>query len=118
MSRVREQIEAGKGDQLLEDIDFFFCPKALVTADTFDSYYRKGNDFQRFDRYLPQLPIPTLVITGTLDERQPNIEEDLTPWIDGQRVKLIAIELASHFFLDFNIEEAVEAVVEFIGADQ
>jgi pimeloyl-ACP methyl ester carboxylesterase len=60
------------------------------------------------------MPIPTLIVTGTRDELQPNIERDLAPFVDGSRIHLAVVENAGHFFRDFNIEEAVETAVEFI----
>ena len=60
------------------------------------------------------MPIPTLIVTGSRDEVEPNIVEDLAPYADGRRIRIDVIENAGHFFQDFNIEEAVEAAVEFI----
>ena len=62
--------------------------------------------------------IPTWIITGTRDELVPSIAKDVAPFIDGGRIRLSVVEGAGHFFLDFNIEEAVEASVEFINASE
>ena len=58
--------------------------------------------------------VPTLIIAGSLDERQPNIAKLVTPYLDGKNVQIAVIEGAGHFFRDFNIEEAMEAAIEFI----
>lgn len=108
------QIAAGKGKELMPDVDLLSCPKANVSAETFVSYYALDNKFRQFKSYLPRITIPTLIIAGTEDERQPEVEELLTPHIDGKRIQLSVIEGAGHFFRDLNMEEAVEASIEFI----
>ena len=109
------QIAEGRGGELMQDIDIVICPKASVTADTFMSYYSEGNKFRKFKTYLPRISIPALVVTGTMDERQPETVALLSSIIDGEHTQLSVIEGAGHFFRDFNIEEAIEATVEFIN---
>ena len=116
LALVQKQIDAGKGDELIDNLDFSYCPKASVSADSFYSYHRLDDRFRQFPLYLSKMPIPTLIITGSRDELVPDIAKDVAPFIDGERIRLSVIEGSGHFFLDFNIEEAVEAAVEFIAA--
>jgi len=109
-----KQIKAGKGDEFMENIDIPSCPKATISANSFVSYYSENNKFRQFNSYLPKSPIPTLILAGTIDERQPDIVELLSPISDGKHIKVSVIEGAGHFFRDFNIEEAMEAAIEFI----
>jgi len=111
---VQAQVDAGKGVQLLENIDTLACPRASITAQSFNSYYSKNNRFRQFGNYLPRSPVPTLIISGSIDERQPNTQKLVTPYLDGMRIQLAVIEGAGHFFRDFNIEEAMEAAIEFV----
>jgi pimeloyl-ACP methyl ester carboxylesterase len=106
--------EADKGNEFMEGVDLLGCAKARVSPNSFISYYRKNNKFRRFKEILPKISIPTLIIAGSLDERQPNIPELLESIVDNDRINLLVIEGAGHFFNDFNIEEAMEAAVEFI----
>jgi len=115
LALVQKQIDAGKGDELIDNLDFSYCPKASVSADSFYSYHRLDDRFRQFPLYLSKMPIPTLIITGSRDELVPDIAKDVAPFIDGERIRLSVIEGSGHFFLDFNIEEAVEASVEFIA---
>jgi pimeloyl-ACP methyl ester carboxylesterase len=115
IERVQKQIDAGKGGELIENLDFLYCPRASVSADSFNSYNGVDDKFRQFQMYLPQVQIPTLIVTGTRDEIEPDIVEDLAPYADGRRIRIGVIENAGHFFQDFNIEEAVEAAVEFIA---
>ena len=54
------------------------------------------------------------MIAGTQDERFPNIGKKIAPLVDNKRLFLQEVENAGHFFRDLNIEEAVEALIEFI----
>jgi pimeloyl-ACP methyl ester carboxylesterase len=118
LERVQKQIDAGKGNELIDNLDFSYCPQASVSANSFYSYNRLNNKFRQFPLYLSKIPIPTLIVTGTRDELQPNIARDVSPFVDGSRIRLAVVENAGHFFRDFNIEEAVEAAVEFIAESE
>ena len=109
-----QQIANGKGGELMHDVDMLSCPQISVTPNSFVSYYSYPNRFRQFNEYLPRSPIPTLIIAGSIDERQPNIPKLVTPYLDGKNVQIAVIEGAGHFFRDFNIEEAMEAAIEFI----
>lgn len=118
LDRVKKQIAAGKGADLMGNVDFSYCPQATVTADTFYSYYRLDDKYRQFPIYLSKMPIPTLILTGTQDELVPNIAKDVAPFLDAGRIHLSEVEDAGHFFLDFNIEEAIETAVEFIASSE
>jgi len=64
---------------------------------------------------MPKIDIPTLVITGTVDEVVPEVEKVVSPMVDNKRMFLTKIEGAGHFFRDFNIDEAMEATVAFLN---
>ena len=115
---MQQNIASGTGAELVKDIDFWFCPKASITAESFISYYGHESKFRQFHQYLPRIPIPTLVITGTQDERQPRIKKHVGPFVDDKRLFLVEIENAGHFFRDLNIEEAMEAMIEFMEITQ
>jgi len=116
MQRAQKLIDTGKGDDIMPATDFNYCPQTRVTANSFASYYSPSSDnrFQNFVEFIPRLTVPTLITTGTADERQPEIEKNVRPYVDGKLVHLSVIEGAGHFFRDFNIEEALEAAVEFL----
>jgi pimeloyl-ACP methyl ester carboxylesterase len=110
-----KQVAAGRGSDLMADIDLLSCPKARVSADSFISYYGENNKFRQFTTYLPRISIPTLIVIGTLDDRQPNAAEIAEPLVDDNLIRLGIIEGAGHFFRDFNSDEAMEMAVEFIN---
>lgn len=118
LAYARKLIAAGKGQELMHEIDLLSCPKTSATAKTFVSYYAPDNKFRQFKSFLPKISIPTLVIAGSMDDRQPDIEKLITPYIDGERIQLSVIEGAGHFFRDLNMDEAIEASIEFITETQ
>ena len=114
MKRIRDEVAAGRGDELLENVDFWWCPRATVTPNTFISFYDENSEYRKFDVFLPRTNVPTLIITASADERIPNIEKHVKPFVDGKRIQLVEIEDSGHFFLDLNLEEAIEAMLVFL----
>jgi pimeloyl-ACP methyl ester carboxylesterase len=114
LERMKKEQDAGRGDQLVKNVDFWSCPKATVTPDSFVSYYGENSRFRKFETYIPKIKIPLLVVNAGADELVPNIEANLAKFVDGVRLRLVTIEGSGHFFLDFNIEEAVEAIIEYL----
>ncbi len=112
--RMRQLLANGQGNEPVSEIDFWYCPKASVTPRSFISYYGEDSPFRQVRTNLAKIPVPTLVISGTLDEREPNIIKNVEPFVDDKRIFLTIIEGAGHFFRDFNIDEAMEAVLEFV----
>lgn len=115
LEQAKALIDEGKGGQLLEGTDYGFCPKTTVAADAFYDFYRLDNEFWQAHLFLPKSAVPVIVIAASEDERQPNVTKHVKPYVDNERIFLQVIEGSGHFFLDFNIEEAVEAAVAFVG---
>ena len=116
ISFAQKQVTLGKGDELMK-IDWLTCPQADTTPKSFLSYW--ANDkFNDFKSGITRVKVPTLLIVGSQDERQPNSAEILASVVDNQRTQLTIIEGAGHFFRDLNMDEAIEAAVEFIAENQ
>jgi len=115
LARAKGLIDAGKGDQMMQDTDYGFCPRARVSAEAFYDFYRPDNEFWNAHLFLPKTDVPVLVVAASADEQQPNIPEHVTPYVDDERIFLIQIQDAGHFFRDLNLDEAIEAAVGFIG---
>jgi pimeloyl-ACP methyl ester carboxylesterase len=115
LSRMHKAKQDGRGAELLDGVDFWFCPQARVTPDSFISYYGNDSRFRQIKQFLTKLPVPTLVIFGTQDDVVVSGLEIIKPMIDGKRLQLFVVDGAGHFFLDFNIDEAIEAMLEFLG---
>ncbi len=116
LERVKKEKDAGRGDQLLENVDFWSCPKASITPNSFLSYYGENSKFRKIQYYIARVEVPTLVVVAGADELVLKSEEKLSSFVDDKRLQLVVIEGSGHFFLDFNIEEAIEAMIEFLAA--
>lgn len=105
---------SGEGDTVMEGVDFLFCPQAMVSAAAFVSYYRVDPE-----RLLPNLlraaKKPTLFIAASEDNRLPDLNRLVRPYIDGERTQLVVIGGAGHFFLDLHSDDAVDQMVDFMG---
>ncbi len=112
LAAVRKQAADLAPDALLTDVRFLFCDKATVSAATFLSYYA---DEPRFDApsMLPRISKPTLVIAGSEDTVVPDLPEKVAPYLDGD-TQLVVVEDAGHFFRDLFMEDAVDAIAEFL----
>jgi pimeloyl-ACP methyl ester carboxylesterase len=114
LERVKKEKNAGRGNQLLENVDFWYCPKATVTPDSFLSYYGENSRFRKVQYYIPKIEVPTLVVIAGADQLVQNAAAKLAPFVESKQIQLVTIEGSGHFFLDFNIEEAIEAMIEFL----
>jgi pimeloyl-ACP methyl ester carboxylesterase len=112
LERAELLVASGKGNTLMENVDFLYCPQATVSAASFVSYYRVAPE-----RLLPNLmkgaKKPTLFIAASEDNRLPDLNRLVKPFVDGKRTRLVVIEGAGHFFLDLHADDAVERAVEF-----
>ena len=115
LSMMSKAKQNGLGSKFVDGVDFWFCPQATVTPNSFISYYGDDSRFRRIDHYIKNLPVPTLIIFGTEDDLVVSGHTVIKPLVDGKRVQLYVVEGAGHFFLDFNIDEAIEAMIEFLG---
>lgn len=112
LERAEMLVASGEGDALMENVDFLFCPRARVSAASFVSYYRLDPE-----RLLPNLmkaaKKPTLFIAAGEDNRMPDLNRLVKPFVDGKRTRLVVIPGAGHFFLDLNSDDAVDEAVRF-----
>ena len=112
---AQQLVAEGKGNDLLEHVDFLFCPDTSVAAATFLSYYAPD---ERFDtpRLIPEIKPPVLVIAGSEDQVMKGLVDQVRPLADGQRVQLEVIDGADHFFRDLYAEDVADAIRARLGS--
>ena len=112
--KAQRLVEVGKSNTLLKNVPFLFiCRDTSVTADSFVSFYTR--DSRRDTPYwLDKVNKPVLILAGEDDQVIPELIERVSPFVDDRNIKMTVIESAGHFFRDLNLDEAVEASIEFI----
>ena len=115
LARMELATSKGQGQKLIEGVDFFYCPQATVMPETWLSYYGKNSTYQDLASHIPNLPVKTLIIFGTEDDVIVDGHESVKPLVDNETIFMFVVDGAGHFFLDFNIDEAMEAAIEFIS---
>ncbi len=118
LEQASQLVSAGRGDTLLEHLDFLYCPDTSASASALLSYYAPD---PRLDtpRLIPEIKVPVLVIAGSEDKIAQNLVEKVLPLTDGQGVQLIVLEGADHFFRDLyadDIGDAVQALLDKNGS--
>ncbi|MFZ1575399.1 MAG: alpha/beta hydrolase [Chromatiaceae bacterium] len=118
LEQARQLEGEGRGSVLLEHLDFIYCPDTSATAAALLSYYAPD---PRMDtpRLIPEIKAPVLVIAGSEDKVGEGLVEKVQPLADGQRVQLIVLDGADHFFRDLyadDIGDAVRALLDKTGS--
>lgn len=115
LERANALVEAGRGDEIMDNTDFLFCAGAPVSAKTFVSYYSSGASMRLLPAQLQRLAVPTLIIAAGADNIAPDLVAIVEPYVDNERIKMVIIEDASHFLRDLFLEDAVDAMVTFLA---
>ena len=105
---------AGKGGELMKGMGVLYCPGEDVTADSFVSYY-KVDPRQHTPNLLSKITQPVLVIAASADQVVDGLIEAVEPMADGKKLQLVVVDEAGHFFLDFYIEDAADAMETFVN---
>lgn len=118
LEQARQLVSTGRGNVMLEHLDFIYCPDTSATASALLSYYAPD---PRMDtpRLIPEIKVPVLVIAGSEDKVIEGLVEKVQPLADGQRVQLIVLDGADHFFRDLyadDIGDAVRALLARTGS--
>jgi pimeloyl-ACP methyl ester carboxylesterase len=114
LARAQELVDAGKGDTLMESVDFIYCEQTSATAASFVSYHAADTDMDT-PSVIPAIKAPVLVVAGTEDTAVRNLPEKMEPVADGERVQLLVMDGADHFFRDLYSEDIADAVAELLG---
>lgn len=113
LSRARQLVAKGKGDELLPDVGFISCANTSVSARAFADYYAHE---PRFDTplLLQKIAKPVLVVAGSADTTVPDVAKKVAPLAERENIRLVVIDGADHFFRDIYGERAAEAIGQFM----
>lgn len=109
LERARQLDTQGRGGELLKPVDFIYCDETAATATAFLSYYSPD---PRMDTpsLIPEIKAPVLVVAGSADDVVEGLVESMQPLADQERVDLLVLDGADHFFRDLYAEEIADAV--------
>ena len=113
LKKARGLMAAGKGNALMKDVDFLYCPKTTVTAATFADYYG-ANPERDTPSVIRRITLPVLAVAGGSDRVNPHFGKKMKK-LPQANVKLVVIEDAGHFFRDLFGEDLADAIAEFIA---
>jgi pimeloyl-ACP methyl ester carboxylesterase len=118
LAQARQLADEGRAGVMMEHLDFIYCPDTAATAAALISYYAPD---PRMDtpRLIPEIKAPVLVIAGSKDKVVAGLVEKVQPLADGQRVQLVVLDGADHFFRDLyadDIGDAVRALLDKTGS--
>ena len=115
LQKARALVEAGKGETIMEGIDFIYCPNSKVAAASFVDYYRADPD-RDAPSVLKQAIMPVLAVVAGNDRVNPKFAGRMKSSPQAN-VTLSVIEDAGHFFLDFFSEDLADAVAAFVSGE-
>lgn len=113
LAEAQKQVDAGKGDTLMDVPGFVYCENAKATANAIVGYY-KADERRNTPSLLPKIKKPLLVVMGSADE----VVADLPAKLEGVKqdnLKVETVDGADHFFLDLYADELADKVSSFIA---
>lgn len=113
LAKAKQMQVKGQGSAMLEKIDFIYCKGASASADAVVSYYQDAPGFHTIE-LLKSANKPTLVAIGSNDDVVEGLAEAIEPLTSEDKIQVVTVEDADHFFLDFANEDLASAIVEFI----
>ena len=113
LAKARALVKAGKGSDLMEGVDFVYCPNTKVAAATFVDYCRGFPD-RDTPSVIERIRMPVLAVAGQNDRVNPKFAARLKGTTQAN-VKFVLVEDSGHFFRDLFGEDLADAIAEFIG---
>jgi pimeloyl-ACP methyl ester carboxylesterase len=116
LAKAQKLVDEGKGDTLMDPVDFIYCEQTSATAAAFVSYYTPDTDMDS-PSLIPGINSPVLIIAGSEDTAVKGLPEKVGPLADGDRVQFMVVDGADHFFRDLYSEDIADAVAELLADD-
>ncbi|OOZ16577.1 hypothetical protein BOW28_10010 [Solemya velum gill symbiont] len=113
VEKANKLVADGKGDTMMENVDFIYCQKTSATAASFANYY--ADDPRMETTYiLKEFSQPVMVFAGSEDTVVVNLEEKIEALGEKENIQMSVIDGADHFFRDLYAEDLADETVEFI----
>ena len=116
LERASALVAEGKGETLMKQVDFVYCENTEASAEAVVSYYAPDQAMDT-PHIIPRIKAPVLLIIGSEDTAYAGLVERHEPLADGERVRLLLMDGADHFFRDLYAEDMADAIAEQLGVD-
>lgn len=116
LARAEQAVAAGKGGELMDDIDFLYCENTRASADAFLSYHAPDENMDT-PRLIPQIKVPVTVFAGSADTVVTGLVGKVEPLADDAGVMLVEIDGADHFFRDLYAEDVADVIAQRLGVE-
>lgn len=113
LKKAQDLVKAGKGQEMMKDVDFIYCEKAQVTAAAFADYYTVKPQFDT-PSLLKSVKKPTLVFIASEDQFVPELAARMEPLKGTKNLTIETIDGADHFFMDLANEDVAASIAKFL----
>lgn len=114
LKQANTLVKAGKGNELMQNVDFIYCEKTQATAAAVVDYYAVKPQFDT-PTLLKKAKKPTLVLIASEDQYVPDLPARTSEFKGNKNVSTMIIDGADHFFIDLANEDAAAAIADFIS---
>ncbi|MEZ5541641.1 MAG: alpha/beta hydrolase [Pseudomonadota bacterium] len=116
LARAERLVAAGKGQELMDGIDFLYCEKTRASAESFLSYHAPDQNMDT-PQLIPQIRVPVTVFAGSEDTVVTGLADKVRPLVGDGRVTLVEIDGADHFFRDLYAEDVADTIAASLGVE-
>lgn len=116
LTKAEQMVASGKGAGMMDKVDFLYCEDTSATAESFLSYHAPDPNMDT-PALLPQIRVPVTVFAGTEDTVVKGLIEKVRPLADGERITLVEVDGADHFFRDLYGEDIADTIAESLGIE-
>ena len=116
LEQARGLVAAGKGEEMMSRVDFIYCKDTSATAEAFVAYYEPDKKMDS-PSLMPHIQVPVVVFAGSEDMVVKGLIEKMETIADGDRIQLVVIDGADHFFRDLFSEDISDTIAETLGIE-
>ena len=113
LKKAQDLVKAGKGSEIMKDVDFIYCEKTQVTAAAFADYYTVKPQFDT-PTLLKSVKKPTLVFIASEDQFVPELAARMETLKGTKNLTIEIIDGADHFFMDLANEDVAASIAKFV----
>lgn len=113
LKKAQDLVKAGKGSEIMKDVDFIYCEKTQVTAAAFADYYTVKPQFDT-PALLKSVKKPTLVFIASEDQFVPELAARMETLKGTKNLTIEIIDGADHFFMDLANEDVAASIAKFV----